>query len=91
MPYAIVQWLCTSRQRRMRRLVVQSALERIPANRRILVSLQLGHIFRGEFETVQLCVLLDSRGRHALWQRDQALLQAPPEQDLCLRLTVLLG
>lgn len=73
------------------RSVLQFTLDRIPADRRILLRLQLGHIFRGELKIIQRRILLDPRRRDALGQRDEAFLQAPPEQDLSLGLAVLLG
>ena len=72
-------------------LVLQLADDGVPADRRVFLCFQFSNLRGRQSEVIDLRVGLDARGGRALGQGDEALLQAPADQNLGLGLSVLLG
>lgn len=70
-------------------LPVQRLNSRIPSTRTILARRQLLNLLLGQLKIKNFRILLDPARRNTLHQRNKPLLQTPPQQDLRLRLAIL--
>lgn len=68
---------------------LQAGKSRIPCTRFVLAGLEALHVVFAQLKPENVRIFLDPGMRHALWQDDESLLQAPSEQDLGRRLVIL--